>query len=233
MKINIIGATIISIGIASAGFFINGGLKLMNSRPGSVSVKGVVEMPVEADRVSWTIKYTAFGKTLDEALSSYDKSNTLVKNLLEKKGFSGEYRPHLIESYNERGQGGNEQGRYKITGGYILSTNKIKLFEDTYIEVVNLAKEGVAFVESYDRPEYHFTKFLEKRPEIFSLAVKNAQEMAEKFAKDADVKLGPVTHANQGNFSILAATGGGSYEAKYSKKKVIRVVSHFTYSIIQ
>ena len=50
--------------------------------------------------------------------------------------------------------------------------------------------------------EYLFTGLNEIKPEMVEEATRNAREVALKFARDSDSKLGKIRSARQGQFSI-------------------------------
>ena len=63
----------------------------------------------------------------------------------------------------------------------------------------------------------------EIKPQMIEEATKNAREVAEKFAKDSDSKIGKIKSANQGTFSIEARDSNTPYI------KRVRVVTSVTY----
>jgi hypothetical protein len=61
------------------------------------------------------------------------------------------------------------------------------------------------------------------KPEMIEEATKNAREVAVKFAKDSESKLGKIKSANQGTFSIEDRDSNTPYIKK------VRVVTNVTY----
>ena len=65
-----------------------------------------------------------------------------------------------------------------------------------------LMKKGVAIEgNSYDI-RYQYTNLNSLKPEMIEEATRNARQVAEKFAQDADCDLGSIKFASQGQFSI-------------------------------
>ena len=87
-----------------------------------------------------------------------------------------------------------------------------------------LLKKGVAIGgNSYEnQTEYQYTNLNSLKPEMIEEATRNARQVAEKFAQDADCDLGSIKNASQGQFSI-----NEEYTTPHIKK--IRVVTTIDY----
>lgn len=88
-----------------------------------------------------------------------------------------------------------------------------------------LGKKGIAFTgHSYQNStEYLFTRLNEIKPIMVEEATTKAREVAEKFAKDSNSKLGKIKKAAQGQFSI------NNRDKNNPHIKKIRVVSTLEY----
>lgn len=216
------------IGLLGTGYFIKSGLEnFKGDSQGTVIVKGLVEYPVKADLAYWEIRVASEGGDLHEVLKNARASAQKLKAYLVERGFEKDMIELVPVQYTNNFQ---DNRTYVMRMGFSVKTNKVDDVERAYGSLGSLADQGVTF-ESAQGPEFRYIKFNEKRPEIFSMAVKNAQEMAAKFAQDAGVSLGKIAYADQGTFEILAADGREGYDARFAKEKVIRVVSRFTYKL--
>ena len=74
--------------------------------------------------------------------------------------------------------------------------------------------------------EYIFTGLNELKPSMIEEATTNARQVAEKFARDSDSKVGPIRVARQGQFSI------NDRDQNTPEIKIIRVVSTIDYQLI-
>lgn len=92
-------------------------------------------------------------------------------------------------------------------------------------KLVDLGKKGIVIAaQNYDsRTEYIFTGLNNIKPEMVEEATILAREVAEKFAKDSNSKLGKIKKARQGQFSIQNRDSNTPYIKK------VRVVSTLEY----
>jgi len=95
----------------------------------------------------------------------------------------------------------------------------------TMNKLAALGKKGIAFTgDSYENStEYLFTRLNEIKPIMVEEATTKAREVAEKFAKDSNSKLGKIKKAGQGQFSI------NNRDKNNPHIKKIRVVSTVEY----
>ena len=93
--------------------------------------------------------------------------------------------------------------------------------------LAELGKQQIAVSgEEYGRPEFLFTGLNAIKPAMIEEATRNAREVAEKFARDADSRLGTIRTASQGLFSIQ------DRDANSPHIKRVRVVSTVEYSLV-
>jgi hypothetical protein len=92
-------------------------------------------------------------------------------------------------------------------------------------KLAGLGKKGIAFTAHNYRnsTEYLFTRLNEIKPIMVEEATTKAREVAEKFAKDSNSKLGKIKRARQGQFSI------NNRDKNNPHIKKIRVVSTVEY----
>ena len=88
-----------------------------------------------------------------------------------------------------------------------------------------LGKKGVVLAgnDFQNRTEYLFKRLNEIKPAMIEEATRNAREVAEKFAKDSNSRLGKIKQARQGQFSISDRDKNNPHIKK------VRVVSTIEY----
>ena len=91
--------------------------------------------------------------------------------------------------------------------------------------VSQLAKQGIAIVQdNYEtRIQYLFNGLNEIKPNMIQEATEKAREVAMKFAKDSQSKLGKIKTARQGQFSI------SDRDSNTPQLKKVRVVTSVEY----
>ena len=91
--------------------------------------------------------------------------------------------------------------------------------------MLSLAKDGIAISDQdyNSKAQFLFTELNSVKPDMIQSATQNARQVAEKFAKDSDSKLGKIKKAAQGQFSINDRDSNTPYIKK------VRIVSTLTY----
>jgi len=92
-------------------------------------------------------------------------------------------------------------------------------------KLVELGKQGIVFSGGgyQGGTQYLYTKLNELKPEMIEEATRKAREVAEKFARDSDSRLGKIKSAQQGQFTIEDRDSSTPYIKK------VRVVSTVEY----
>lgn len=224
-------AIIVAIGMTVLGGQIKQGINKFVEKDRVVTVKGLAEMEVPANKVTWPLVYKEVGNDL---VSLYDKiksTNQTITNFLKGKGISEEEisinAPEIIDMQAERYNSNPVPYRYNVTTVITVTSDKVGLVRNLISEQGELLKQGVAITGGDYRynVEYDFTGLNAIKPQMIEEATKNAREAAEKFAKDSDSKLGKIKRANQGQFSI------GNRDANTPYIKHVRVVTTIDYSL--
>ncbi len=208
MKNKIIEAVILSVGVILLGLFIKQGIQSFHTLNRVVSVKGLAEMEVNADRVIWPIVYKDVGNELNTLYENYSVKNQKVINFLINHGISRDEisttSPKIVDLEAERYSSNNSLYRYNLTSVITVSSDKVDLVRELLSQQGELMKQGVAVVGGdYEyNVQFMFTKLNDIKPTMIEQATKNAREAAMKFAEDSNSKLGKIKTANQGQFSI-------------------------------
>lgn len=90
MNKGIISASVIAIGIAVLGLYIKSGLNGFVTKDRVVTVKGLAEKEVKADKVIWPIAYTEMGDDLSVLYKTVERKNKLVTDMLFEKGINAD-----------------------------------------------------------------------------------------------------------------------------------------------
>ena len=227
-----IEALILSLGFLLLGLFIERGFRSFAERDRSVNVKGLAEMEVPANKVTWPLVYKSLGNNLNQLYDEIKRSNATITQFLKEKGLSEKEisinAPEIIDLQAERY--GNDRAsvyRYNVTTVITVTSDKVDLVRGLIRGQGELLKRGIAITSGDYRynVSYEYTSLNEIKPSMIEEATKNAREAAEKFAKDSGSELGKIRHAYQGQFSI----NDRDPNTPYIKK--IRVVTTIDYSL--
>lgn len=232
MKNYKVEAGMLAISLVLMGMFIWKGFDRMAEGNRTVSVKGLAEMEVPADKVTWPLMYKSLGNNLNTIYNDIKQSNATIVNFLKSKGLEEKEisinAPEIIDMQAERYSSNQTSPyRYNVTEVITVTSNKVDVVRGIINEQAELLKHGVAITSGdYNyRVSYEYTGLNGIKPKMIEEATKNARSAAEKFAKDSESSLGVIIRANQGQFTIEDRDGNTPYIKK------VRVVSTIDYSL--
>ena len=225
----IISAALLMVGLIIVGVCIKSGLNSMADNSRVVNVKGLAEMEVKANKVTWPVSYKIVGNDLESIYQQVNQNNRIVKNFLISKGISNSEisvnAPQIVDKAADV-YGNNEyKERYNVTSVMTVSTNKVDLVRKLMSQQADLLKQGVDITANdYNNTViYAFTNLNKVKPKMIEQATKNARMAAEKFAKDSESDLGKIKSADQGQISIE------DRDANTPFIKKVRVVTSIVY----
>lgn len=221
----------IAASIAFLGMCIKAGIDDFADKDRNVTVKGLAEKEVEADKVTWPIPTKELGNDLPELYSRINATTQKVKTFLKQHGLKDEEisvnAPVVIDLNADQYNNNLRAFRYNITSTITVTSRNVKLVRNIMARQGELLKQGVAVVDGgyENRTTYEFVSFQQMKPQMMQEAIKNAETTAEQFAKNSKSSLDKIMHADQGQFSI----DDRDQNTPYIKK--VRVVTTVTYSL--
>ena len=226
----IISAALIALSVFSLGWFIKAGIDDFASKDRKVSVKGLAEQEVQADKVTWPIVSKEIGNDLPGLYDRIGATQAKIKAFLIKGGVKEEEislnAPQVVD-LTAREYETNKAYRYIVTSVVTVTSKNVDQVRKLIAEQGDLLREGVAISsDSYENQiRYEFVAFKEMKPKMMQEAIENAQVTAEQFAKNSHSKLNKIVSADQGQFSI-------DDRVEYTPWiKKVRVVTTVTYSL--
>lgn len=194
-----------------------------------VTVKGLCEKEVMADKVIWPIVYKQGGNDLSNLYNTVNEMNGTIIKFLKDAGVSDEEittnAPSILDTRTNL-YGEMKEYRYIVTAGVTVCSEKVELIVKLQTEQAKLYEKGipVGMGENWSHPTtYSFTGLNEIKPGMIEEATINARQAAEKFAKDSNSKLGKIKNATQGQFSVSDRDSNTPYI------KNVRVVTNVVY----
>lgn len=224
-------AIILAIGMLVMGSFIKLGLDSLSRRDRVVNVKGLAEMEVPANKVTWPLMYKDLGNDLPTLYNKINNTNRAIVDFLKQKGIGEDEisinAPEIIDMQAERYNNNNTPFRYNVTTVITVTSTQVDLVRKMISEQSELLKQGIAITGGDYRynVQYDYTALNDIKPQMIEEATKNARAAAVKFAKDSDSRLGKIKKAYQGQFSIEDRDANTPYI------KRIRVVTTIDYSL--
>ena len=228
MKENrLLAAALIAVGIICLGWFLKAGIDDFANKDRKVTVKGLAEREVPADKVTWSIGTKVTGNDLPMLYEGINLQTDKIKRFLKQNGLDEKevtVNPPSISDLEAREWGDNNKNfRYIVSTTITVATGKVEEVKKAIFQQAELLKQGVA-IENSDA-QYEYASFQQMKPEMMDEAIKNAQKTAEQFAEASNARLGEIQTAGQGQFEI----DNRDQNTPYIKK--LRVVTTITYSL--
>ena len=227
----IIAAALLALSVFCLGWSIKAGIDDFASKDRKVSVKGLAEQEVKADKVTWPIVSKEVGNDLPGLYERIGATQAKIKAFLIKGGVKEEEisqnAPQVVDLTAREYDSSNRSFRYIVTSVLTVTSKNVDQVRQLIAKQGDLLREGVAITgDSYDNQiQYEFVAFKEMKPKMMQEAIENAQVTAEQFAKNSHSKLNKIVSADQGQFSI---ENRDEYTPWIKK---VRVVTTVTYSL--
>ena len=224
-------AALIALSIVTLGFNIKGGIDNFANKDRKVSVKGLAEKEVDADKVTWPILSKEIGNDLPNLYQTINHTTSTIRQFLLANGVKESEinvnAPVVIDLNAERYGDNRQPYRYNITSIITVTSNNVKLIRSLIARQGELLQKGIAIVDGgYDNPvKYEYVAFRKMKPKMMEEAIANAEQTAEQFAKNSKSKIDKIMNADQGQFSIEDRDSNTPYIKK------VRVVTTVTYSL--
>ena len=199
----------IFLGLGTLGYFIGTSALKYKLLERMVSVKGLSEREYKADIVIWPIQFGAVSNDLGQLYKRLEHDRDLIVSFLQDNGVKEReitlaqprVQDKVAQSY------GNDRAityRYAAKQVITVYSKNVDAVRKVMNKIAALGKQNIAFGgdEYSNRVEYIFTRLNDVKPAMIEEATNKAREVAEKFARDSDSKLGKIKRAYQGQFSI-------------------------------
>lgn len=224
----IIPSLLIAVAIVVLGLCLKAGIDDFSHRDRAVTVRGLCEKEVMANKVTWPIVTKEMGNELTAIYDKIQRNNAAILAFLKNNGIEDSevsvnppaVNDRMANSYSNE----NVRYRYNVTNVIVVTSSKVDKIRKLIDAQTELLKQGVALTEDYEyQTTYEYTDLNSIKPEMIAEATRNAREAANKFAADSDSRLGKIKTATQGQFSI---TDRDQY-TPYIKN--IRIVTYVDY----
>ena len=217
MKKAIIPSLLIALGLLALGLAIRSGIVRVSDNSRVVTVRGLSEREVKANKVTWPISYTLVGNDLPSLYSQMQTNNNVIIKYLTSNGLTAEEYSTgagaVTDNQADRYSSNAPLYRYNIKGNVT----------DNQGEII---KQGIAVSPDNwnNRTIYEYTELNSIKPDMIADATKNAREAANKFAADSGSKIGKIKTAQQGQFSI---EDRDPYTPFIKKVRVVTYIDYF------
>ena len=227
----VLEATILAVGILLVGYFIKSGIDDYAEKDRQVTVKGLAEREVAADKVTWPISMKETDDDLPKLYARMEAKEKAVRDFLVQNGVKPSditgNAPSVVDLRAEQYSGQSHASRYIVTSAITVTSHDVQLVRKLMARQGELVQKGIAVVAGgYDMPTtYEYESFQQLKPKLMEEAIANAEKTAGLFAQSSHSKIDRILRASQGQFSIEDRDRNTPYIKK------IRVVTTITYSL--
>ena len=222
----IIVAAIVAFGLLLLGLCLKSGIDNFTNKDRRVTVKGLAEKEVDADKVVWTLRLQESENELKPIFAKLKDEVKVIQDYLKEKGVDqkGEISVSQFDvTDNLANVWGDNKPRYNysVSCSVVVTSNDTKFISELISQSNELIDRDI--ILDSNSADFEYTQFQKLKPEMMAEAISNAEKTAKQFAENSHSKINKIVEAGQGEFSIESS------EIPY--KKNVRVVSTITYSL--
>ena len=148
---NIIPAAIIGVAIVILGFALKGGIDNFTNRDRVVTVRGLCEKEVRANKVTWPIVTKEMGNDLSTIYNRIQSTNSAILSFLKSNGITDAEisvnPPQVYDNAADRYGNQNVVYRYQVTNVVVVTSDKIDAVRALMEKQTRLLQQGIAIVE--------------------------------------------------------------------------------------
>lgn len=218
------------VGLLLLGIEIKSGLGAISENQRVVTVRGLSEREVDANKVTWPIVSKEVGNDLPSIYANTEKTNAAILKFLKSNGISDSEisvnAPQVIDLQADRYNSQDVPFRYNVTNVVVVTSSQVAKVRKLIERQTELLKQGIAIVagDYQYQTTYEYTDLNSIKPAMIADATKNAREAADKFAADSESKLGKIKTAQQGQFAI---EDRDQYTPYIKKVRVVSTIVYF------
>ena len=141
-------AFIIALGLGLLGWMLKSGINNFKDKERIVSVKGLAEMEVKANKVTWPLAYKAIGNDPALLYTNLEKKNRTIVQFLKDNGITEQEisiaPPEVIDLQAERYGTRDFTYRYNATSVITVTSGDVEKVRKLMNEQAELLKQGIA-----------------------------------------------------------------------------------------
>lgn len=220
---------LIGVGLLLLGLCMKSGIDDFAHRDRIVTVRGLAQRDIPANKVTWPIVSKLTGDDLKSLYTQVQSIDSAIITFLKTNGITDAEisvnPPAVTDLKADQYNAANAPYHYSVTAVVTVTSSRVELVRKLINRQTELMAQGIAITAGdYNYPTlYEYTDLNTIKPAMIAEATQNARKAADKFAEDSHSKLGKIKTASQGQFSI-------DDRDQYTPQiKTVRVVSTIEY----
>jgi hypothetical protein len=197
-----------------------------------ITVTGSAKQRIQSDYVVWTAGVSSQDPSAAAAVGRLTAWTGRVRAFLQSEGIeAGELSLQPVSTDLTPGStdnNGNRTKDYRLTRRFEVRSSRVDAVAQMAERSAKLLAQGVPLAA--DPPQYVYTKLPSLRPQLLSVAIKDAQRRAHVIVEASGAKLGNVRGVDVGVFQITSPNSTtvsdyGAYDTATVAKDVTAVVN--------
>lgn len=220
---------LIGVGLLLLGLCMKSGIDDFAHRDRIVTVRGLAQRDIPANKVTWPIVSKLTGDDLKSLYTQVQSIDSAITTFLKTNGITDAEisvnPPAVTDLKADQYNAANAPYHYSVTAVVTVTSSRVEVVRKLINRQTELMAQGIAITAGdYNYPTlYEYTDLNTIKPAMIAEATQNARKAADKFAEDSHSKLGKIKTASQGQFSI-------DDRDQYTPQiKTVRVVSTIEY----
>ncbi|MDE6008603.1 MAG: SIMPL domain-containing protein, partial [Muribaculaceae bacterium] len=146
----IIASVLLALGLFLLGIEVKSGLNSISDNQRIVTVRGLSEREVKANKVTWPIVSKEVGNDLPSIYSNIEKTNTAIVSFLKNNGIQESEiavnAPQVLDLQADRYSSNNVPFRYNVTNVVVVTSSQVDKVRELIERQTELLKQGIAIV---------------------------------------------------------------------------------------
>ena len=225
-KKNYILGTSIVLAAFVLGLMLVWTVKTLKSFDDTVTVRGLCEKEVPADRVVYRLSYSEKNNDLAALRQTIAANNKTIVKLLHDAGFEDSEISYGAASYTDEYNSWNDVShiayRYEASQTVTVITSKMDLIKKAQNSIESALINSNILANGY--ADYQYLGLNDIKPSMIAESLEKARESAEEFAKNSHSKIGKMRTASQGYFEIEDLD---EHNPQVKKVRVVTTVEYY------
>ena len=172
-------------------FFVYNGINSLAKRDRVVSVRGLAEKEVQADRVIWPLAYKTVGDDLGSVYRDISSANKKIQTFLIKNGIKASDitngAPQVNDLWTNEYRDNVNRQRYNATSVTTVSSSDVAKVRALMTRTGELLSQGIAIAPNdYSYPiQFDFTSLNKIKPQMIEQATKTLARLRRSLQRTA------------------------------------------------
>lgn len=203
---------LIGVGLLLLGLCMKSGIDDFAHRDRIVTVRGLAQRDIPANKVTWPIVSKLTGDDLKSLYTQVQSIDSAITTFLKTNGITDAEisvnPPAVTDLKADQYNAANAPYHYSVTAVVTVTSSRVELVRKLINRQTELMAQGIAITAGdYNYPTlYEYTDLNTIKPAMIAEATQNARKAADKFAEDSHSKLGKSKRPVRDSSALMTET---------------------------